>query len=268
MLDSLAGRTALVTGASRGLGVFIARRLAKERMHLVLSARDASKLEALRDELAKDGLDVRIVAADVRSAADRARLVEEAGAIDVLVNNAGLEITRAFLDQSEDDVAAQLETNLIAPIDLTRRVLPSLVARRRGAVVHVSSMSGKSPTPYNSIYAASKFGLNGFTSSIAIELEGTGVNAGVVCPSFVAEAGMWADTGLRAPAMMREVRPEAVADGVVAVIRGAEEVLVTPTPVRPLLALRELAPKLTGSLLKRMGVLATLEARAAHAAKR
>ena len=268
MLDVLEGRTALVTGASRGLGVFIARRLAKERMHLVLSARDASKLEALRDELARGGLDVRVVAADVRSAVDRARLVEEAGAIDVLVNNAGLEVTRAFLDQSEGDVAAQLETNLIAPIDLTRRVLPSLVARKRGAVVHVSSMSGKSPTPYNSIYAASKFGLNGFTSSIAIELRGTGVNTGVVCPSFVAEAGMWADTGLRAPAMMREVRPEAVADAVVAVIRGAEEVLVTPTPVRPLLALRELAPKLTGALLERMGVLATLEARAAHAAKR
>ena len=267
MLDVLSGRTALITGASRGIGVFIARRLARERMHLVLSARDASKLSPLRDELAREGVTVRVVAADVRSAADRERLVAEAGAIDVLVNNAGLEITRAFVDQSEEDVAAQLETNLIAPIDLTRRVLPGLVARRAGTVVHISSMSGKSPTPYNSIYAATKFGLNGFTSSIAIELEGTGVHAGVVCPSFVAEAGMWADTGLKAPAMMREVRPEAVADAVVAVIRGAEEVLVTPTPVRPLLALRELAPKLTGALLKRMGVLATLEARAAHAAK-
>jgi short-subunit dehydrogenase len=267
MLSTLRGHTALVTGASRGIGVFIARRLAREGMHLVLSARDEGKLTALRDELARDGTEVRAIACDVRSAADRERLVREAGAIDVLVNNAGLEITRAFVDQSEADVQAQIETNLIAPIDLTRRVLPALVAQRRGAVVHVSSMSGKSPTPYNAIYAATKFGLNGFTSSIAIELEGTGVNAGVVCPSFVAEAGMWADTGLRAPAMMREVRPEAVADGVVAVIRGAEEVLVTPTPVRPLLALRELAPKLTGSLLKRMGVLETLKARARHAEK-
>jgi short-subunit dehydrogenase len=131
MLHVLAGRTALVTGASRGLGVFIARRLAKERMHLVLSARDGRKLAALREELAREGLDVRIVAADVRSASERARLVEEAGAIDVLVNNAGLEVTRAFADQSEADVAAQLETNLVAPIDLSRRVLPasSRVAR-------------------------------------------------------------------------------------------------------------------------------------------
>ncbi|GAB4110710.1 MAG: SDR family NAD(P)-dependent oxidoreductase [Sandaracinaceae bacterium] len=265
MLSTLRDHTALVTGASRGIGVFIARRLAREGMRLVLSARDEGKLIALRDELARDGAEVRAIACDLRSAADRERLVREAGAIDVLVNNAGLEVTRAFLDQSEADVQAQIETNLIAPIDLTRRVLPALVAQRRGAVVHVSSMSGKSPTPYNAIYAATKFGLNGFTSSIAIELEGTGVNAGVVCPSFVAEAGMWADTGLRAPAMMREVRPEAVADGVVAVIRGAEEVLVTPTPVRPLLALRELAPRLTGSLLKRMGVLETLKARARHA---
>jgi short-subunit dehydrogenase len=146
-------------------------------------------------------------------------------------------------------------------------VLPGFLARRAGALVHVSSMSGKSPTPYNAIYAATKYGLNGFSSSIAIELEGTGVSTGVVCPSFVAEAGMWADTGLRAPSLMREVRPEAVADGVIAVIRGAQEVLVTPTPVRPLLALRELAPRLTGALLARMGVLATLEARAAHAAR-
>jgi short-subunit dehydrogenase len=74
MLHVLAGRTALVTGASRGLGVFIARRLAKERMHLVLSARDGRKLAALREELAREGLDVRIVAADVRSASERARL--------------------------------------------------------------------------------------------------------------------------------------------------------------------------------------------------
>lgn len=267
MLSSLQGATALVTGASRGIGVFIARRLAAEGMSLVLSARDASKLEKLRDELVAKGTKVRVVPCDVRSAADRARLVEEAGPIDVLVNNAGLEITRAFADQSEADVLAQIETNLIAPIELTRLVLPGLIAKRRGAVVHVSSMSGKSPTPYNAIYAATKFGLNGFSSSVTIELAGSGVHTGVVCPGFVAEAGMWADTGLRAPAMMREVRPEAVADGVVAVIRGAEEVLVTPTPVRPLLALRELAPKLTGSLLARMGVLDTLKARARHAAK-
>jgi len=267
MIGELAGRTALVTGASRGLGVRIARRLASERMNLVLAARDVSRLRELERELAASGLEVRVVACDVRSAADRERLLREAGAIDVLVNNAGIEVTRAFVDQSEAEVHAQIETNLLAPIELTRLFLPGLVARGRGAVVNVSSMSGKSPTPYNAVYAATKFGLNGFTASIAIELEGTGVVAGVVCPGFVAEAGMWADTGLSAPAMMREVSPEAVADGVVAVIRGAGEVLVTRSPVRPLLAFRELAPSIAGRVLKRMGVLATLEARAAHAGK-
>jgi short-subunit dehydrogenase len=262
MVDQLTGKRALLTGASRGLGVHIARGLAKEGIELALAARDTAKLEEVARECTALGVEVRVLRADVSIAADRERLIAEAGRIDILVNNAGVEITKALADQSEADVRAQIETNLTAPIDLTRRVLPAMLAQGSGVVVNVSSMSGKVATPFNCVYAATKHGLNGLSSSLDIELHGTGVHVGVVCPSFVAETGMWADTGLTAPAANREVRPERVVRAVLRVIRGESEVLVTPGPVRPLLALRELAPRAEGRLLRAMGIVRVLAQRA------
>jgi short-subunit dehydrogenase len=262
MFDQLKGTRALVTGASRGLGVYIARGLAKEGIELLLVARDENKLSSVAEECRALGVTVRVLGADVCRAEERQRLVQQAGDLDILVNNAGIEITRSLVDQSEDDVRRQIETNLVAPIELTRLFLPGMIARGRGVVVNVSSMSGKGATPYNSVYAATKHGLNGLSSSLDAELHGTGVHVGVVCPSFVAEAGMWADTGQTAPAAMKEVPPERVAKAVIRVIRGDAEVLVTPTPVRPLLALRALAPSIEGPLMRAMGITKVLAARA------
>ena len=262
MIQELRGSTALVTGASRGIGAFLAPRLAAEGMHLVLAARDAAKLDAVRAACDGQGVNVRVIAADVSVASDRERLIREAGDIDVLINNAGIEITRAVADQTAADISAQIATNLEAPIQLTRLALPRFLARGRGTIVNVSSMSGKSATPFNAIYSATKFGLNGFSASLRIELEGTGVHVGVVCPSFVGETGMWADSGLRAPAMMREVKPEKVFQAVLAVLRGAPEVLVTPGPIRPLLAFREIFPGVDAQVLRRLGVTEALKKRA------
>lgn len=259
---TLSGSTVLLTGASRGLGAVIAARLAAERANLVLAARDAQQLEGVRASCTAKGVIVRTVRADVAVAADRERLVAEAGAVDVLVNNAGIEVTEALHNQSLQEIDAQLATNLAGPIALTRLVLPGMLVRRRGVVVNVSSMSGKGATPFNSVYAATKFGLNGFTASLRLELEGSGVHAGTVCPSFVADTGMWAGTGLHAPRLLREVKPERVADGVLKVIRGAPQVLVTPGPIRPILALRELFPGIEGPALRGLGVLDTMRRRA------
>lgn len=265
-MQQLTGRTVLLTGASRGIGAVLALRLAQERSHLVLAARDAQKLDAVALRCTALGARVRVVAADVSRAEDRRRLVETAGDVDILINNAGVEATLALADQRREDVEAQILTNLLAPIELTRLVLPGMLARHSGVVVNVSSMSGKSPTPYNAVYSATKFGLNGFTASLRFELEGTGVHAGNVCPSFVGETGMFADTGLRAPALLREVRPDRVVDAVLTVIAGAREVLVTPGPIRPLLVLREIFPNLEGPILKRMGVIDLFRRRAQRAA--
>jgi short-subunit dehydrogenase len=261
----LKGSVVVLTGASRGLGERMALDLAGRGAHLVLSARDAAALEKVATACRAAGGEATIVAGDVSQATDRQRLVtaaEAVGPVDVLVNNAGIEIAVSVLDQREDDIDRQLQVNLSAPIHLTRAFLPGMLARRKGVVVMISSMSGKGPTPYNAIYAAAKHGMNGFTSSLRLELAGTGVHAGVVCPSFVAEAGMWSDTGLKAPAAMREVPPQKVVAAVRKVISGAAEVLVTPGPIRPMLALGQLFPALDTFVLSKMGIIRALQARA------
>ncbi|MFZ5477747.1 MAG: SDR family NAD(P)-dependent oxidoreductase [Myxococcota bacterium] len=252
----------LLTGASRGIGAAIARDFGAKKAHVVLVARDAAALERVAGEVRAAGGEATVVVADVTRAEDRDRLLAAAGEVDVLINNAGLEIAVALADQTAEDVERQLALDLHAPIELTRRVLPGMIARGRGAVVMVSSMSGKSPTPYNSVYAAAKHGLAGLVSSVRIELAGTGVNIGTVCPSFVADAGMWSDTGVKAPALMREVPLARVVEGVHAVVAGAGEVLVTPGPVRPLLALAVLFPGLHAPVLRWMGVMDALKERA------
>ena len=265
-MKNLRGANAILTGASRGIGPYIARVLAAEGVNLVLAARSAGQLEDTRRECESRGVRAIVVPTDVTSADDLRRLKEtaerELGSIDILVNNAGIEITKSVNDTSQEEVDAILRTNLDAPIRMTKLLLPAMLERRRGAIVNVSSMSGKSATPYNSIYAATKHGLNGFTDSLDMELDGTGVHTGVVCPAFVGAAGMWANTGETAPRMMREVSPEKVAVAVLKVIGGTTEALVTPGPIRLLLALQELAPSMKKPMLKRLGILKVFRDRA------
>lgn len=261
----MAERVVVVTGASRGIGVVIAEDLAADGGVIVLSARDEAGLKATAAKVEARGARAVVVPGDLTRPEDRARLLEAAqalGSVDILINNAGLEIAVAVLDQTEQSVERQVALNLLAPIHLTRAFLPGMIAAGRGAVVMISSMSGKSPTPYNAIYAATKYGINGFTASLRIELEGTGVHVGVVCPSFVKDAGMWSDSGVPAPAMMKEVSLEAVARGVRKVLGGRSEVLVTPTPVRPMLALGQFFPSIDGTALRWLGVLDALKERA------
>ena len=253
----------ILTGASRGIGVAIARALGARGAHVVLAAR--GELEQTAEAVRAAGGEATAVSCDVTRPEDRERLLEVAlagGPVTALVNNAGVEVPIAVVDQSAEQIDRQLAVNLQAPIHLTRQLLPHLVAQGRGAVVMISSMSGKSPTPWNAIYTATKHGLNGFTASLRIELEGTGVHAGVVCPSFVAGEGMWASTGVKAPLLLREVPLDAVVAGTLAVLDGASEVLVTSPLARPMLAMGQLFPSLDRRLLGALGVLDVLRARA------
>ncbi len=261
-MKDLRGANAIITGASRGIGPYIAKTLAAQGVNVALAARSAEKLEETRRACEALGVKAIAVATDVTSMDALRSLVATAerdlGAIDILVNNAGIEVKGTVADYTFEQVDGVLLTNLSAPIWLTKLVLPGMLARKRGAIVHVSSMAGKSAAPYNSIYSASKHALNGFSDSANYELDGTGVHMSVVCPGFVGEAGMWADRGGKAPRMMSEVSPQKVADGVLKAVRGAEQVLVTPGPIRPLLALAQLAPGLQKRIVKRMGVVTAM----------
>lgn len=184
MASRFAGRTVLITGASAGVGAAAARAFAAEGAQLVLAARDAGRLDELAGELG-----ALAVAADVSVPGQCRMLVEKAvearGGIDVLVNNAGCN-HRGSLDAIADtDLAQIIDTNLRAPILLTRLALPHLRAGG-GAVVNVASIAGQIPVPHEATYSASKFGLRAFTYALAEELRGSGVTVSAVSPGPVA----------------------------------------------------------------------------------
>jgi short-subunit dehydrogenase len=262
-MKDLRGGTALLTGASRGIGVHIARALANEGMNLVLAARSESGLRSVASEVGQLGASALVVPTDVSDDLARRALVAAAvaefGAIDVLVNNAGIENTVHYHEQSEAEIEQIVQVNLLGTMMLTRLALPAMVVRGRGHVVNVSSLAGKAGTPYEAVYSTTKHGLMGLTRSLRQEYSGAGVSASVICPGFVSEVGMYADsiaaTGVVAPRSIGTSRPEKVARAVIKAIKGDKpEIIVNPNAVRVLTTLAEASPTLGEWLMKRMGV--------------
>lgn len=277
-MRELEGRTAVVTGASRGLGRHIARALAAEGVDLGLVARSAGALERVASELGEaHGVAASPIPADlsdrreVEAAAGRAR--SELGAVDVLVNNAGLMTTHPFHLRDPDDIEKGVRVNLLAPLLLARHLVPEMVERGRGHVVNISSLAGKIGPPYEEVYGATKAGLIGFTQSLRREYRGTGVSASVICPGYVTGTGMYADvvdeTGVTAPERIGRATPAGVAS---AVLRGicddAPEIVVNSAPVRPLTVLSEVSPRLGEWLGRRLGVFRPFERGVEKAAER
>jgi len=248
-----------VTGGSRGLGPYIARALAHEGAKLTLTARSAASLREVAEELAGKATRVHPIAADVCDAGARRRLLEEAedalGPIDILVNNAGIEQIVAFTDLPPDRIEAMIDTNLVAPLILSRLVLERMIERGRGHVVMMSSLGGKKGSPYSATYAATKAGLIAWTSGLRIELQGTGVSASVICPGFVSEAGMFAERTQEAPRVLGTSTPEAVARAVLrAIQRDVFEIIVNPGPVRAMMVFEHLSPGFARWVLEKAGV--------------
>lgn len=253
-MENLEGRIALVTGASRGLGPTIALALARQGVQLALAARSQERLDAVASRItAITGVRAIGIPADVTSAGHREALVERAarelGPIDILVNNAGIERTEPFERSDPAAIASIIETNLVAPMLLTRALLPGMLERGRGHIVNVSSLAGKVGVPFEAPYCASKSGLIQFTESLRFEFAGRGVSASVVCPGFVGRAGMYAntvrETGVTASRLAGISTPADVARAVVRSIRhDIPEIIVNPGPMRLISTLAELSPRL------------------------
>jgi 3-oxoacyl-[acyl-carrier protein] reductase len=178
---SLEGKTALVTGASRGIGRAIATELAAGGAAVVIGYRSGKdEAEALAAELGG-----RAVQADVSSAEEAQRLVEEAGGLDILVNNAGLTRDGLLARMSDDDWRMVIETNLSSVFYTCRAVCRPMMKKRAGAIVNVSSIVGVHGNWGQTNYAASKAGIIGFTKSLAKELGSRNVRANVVAPGYV-----------------------------------------------------------------------------------
>jgi short-subunit dehydrogenase len=262
-VKELRNARAVLTGASRGIGVYIARALAAEGVNLVLAARSAPPIQELAQELTGQGVQALAIPLDVGDSAALdgfvTRCEAELGPIDILVNNAGVEQNGAFVDFSPAEIERMLHVDLTAPLLLTQKFLSRMLERGRGHIVNIASLAGKSATPYNVPYSAAKGGLIAFTHSLRAELRETGVSASVVCPGFVSEVGMYAnkkrDHALQEPAMLGTSSPEQVAAAVVRALRDdVLEILVNPGPMRLMQAVNQLFPEVGGWVVNRMGV--------------
>jgi short-subunit dehydrogenase len=258
-MRDLRGRSALLTGGSRGLGPHIARALAREGVNVALTARTADALGAVAEEVAGLGVRTAAIPADVADPNALQEMVERARAemqtIDILVNNAGVEQITPFAKLSPDSVESMIQINLIAPLLLTRLLLPEMAERGSGHIVTISSLGGKKGSPYSATYAATKAALIEWNSSIREEMRGTGVGASVICPGFVSEAGMFAVYGTRAPWIAGESTPEAVAAAVVRAIQGdVGEIIVNRGPVKLMMAVNAIHPGIMSWIFRASGL--------------
>ena len=183
--------TALITGASAGLGLEYARLFAADKHDLVLVARRKERLDALAAELAAaHGVKVHVVTADLMEPAAPQQIVDAVAALGVevesLVNNAGFGTNGPFWELDPAKERGMIEVNVTALVALTRAFLPGMVQRKRGRVLNIGSTAGFQPGPYMAGYYASKAFVNSFTEGLAYELRGTGVTATVSCPGATA----------------------------------------------------------------------------------
>jgi short-subunit dehydrogenase len=260
-LNDAKNLTVLITGASGGIGTYLTREFARRGANLALVAYPGVGLEDLKSEAQKTGCKAIAFSSDLRENEQCHSVVEqvlkEFGRIDILINNAGVEFTSFYHELPEDTVRSILRINLEAPMILTHLVLPTMLAKKSGCIINMSSLAGKSFPAFQEPYAATKAGLVGFTSSLRATYAGTGVSASVICPGFV-EAGIYErlkqKTGFAAPASFGTSQPQAVVRAVIrAIERDVPEIIVNPIPVRPLLALTALLPGLGEWLVRVMG---------------
>jgi 3-oxoacyl-[acyl-carrier protein] reductase len=186
----LQDKVALVTGASRGIGLAIARRLAVLGVKLAVCARDPANLETAARGLESQAIKVLAVPADVGRAADVSSLVQhieqKLGSVEILVNNAGIGSFASVQDASEVDWDTVLDTNLKSVFLLSKAVAPGMIKHRSGQIVNIASLAGKNTFAGGGIYCASKWGLLGLTGCLAEELRPYGIRVSAVCPGTVA----------------------------------------------------------------------------------
>jgi 3-oxoacyl-[acyl-carrier protein] reductase len=231
----LSGQKAVITGAGRGIGRAIAIRLAEMGATVLLVARNAGLLEALRTEITGAGGSAEAMPCDLRSPEAVATLGEHVredyGRCDILVNNAGVgNQGRPLHEMSVDDWDLLMETNLRGPFLMIRALAPLMIQAGRGHIVNISSLAGKNPLPNGAAYSASKWGLNGLTYSVAEELRPYGIRVSVVAPGSV-NTGFGRSDGGKDPAT--KIQPDDLAALVAMLVTQAPQSFISEVLVRP-----------------------------------
>ena len=246
---TISGRSALVTGATGGLGEAICRALTQRGARIVMSGRRAEVLEPLARELG-----ARPVVCDLAARADLESLLAQAGEVDILIANAGVPADGPIDEYTPEQIDRALQINLHAPILTAHALIPGMVERGSGHMVFMSSLSGKAATPGSALYSATKFGLRGFAAALRQDLWDTGVGVSAIFPGPIREAGMFAQAGVEMPAFAGTRSPRQVGRAVVrAIERNRGEIDVASPPLRWAGALAGVAPSAIAGLNRRLG---------------
>jgi 3-oxoacyl-[acyl-carrier protein] reductase len=231
--DVLAGKVALVTGASRGIGFAIARRLGQMGARVSICGRDLAKLDRSAAHLRGEGIETLAVQADVARGDQISSLVhktqQELGPIDILVNNAGIGLFGPFHEFGEADWDAVLDTNLKSVFLACRAVAPEMIRRQTGHIINISSLAGKNTFANGAIYCASKWGLMGLSGSMAEDLRGYGIRVSAICPGSVATEF----SGQGGKNSSKILQPDDVAHAVAALVTQASGSFISEVHIRP-----------------------------------
>jgi short-subunit dehydrogenase len=247
-LTSFDGLTALITGASSGIGRALALRVAGAGARVVLVARRVDLLEALAADIRRDGGQALVLACDV---ADREQVVAAAqqardrfGTIDVLVNNAGYGHHRRFVDWDLDDMERMMRVNYFGALYWTKTLLPSMIDRRRGWIVFVASVGGKLGVPEESAYAASKFAMVGLAEALSLEVEDCGVHVLTVCPGTIRTEFFDAEALERMPPVSRRmmVDADALVEAIIRALAKGKHEITFPRFIAAGYVVRAIAP--------------------------
>lgn len=233
----LAGKVAIVTGASSGIGAATAWELAQQGAQVVLAARRVNKLEEQAGKISAAGCHAVAMPMDVTDAAQVTRLIEQVverfGRVDILVNNAGVAWTKPFETISMEKITQVVNVNLLGVALMTSAVLPGMLERRHGTIISVSSVAGHMAV--DPLYSATKFGVRAFSLSLRRELAGRGVSVSVVSPGFIRTA-MSRNFRLPMPG------PELVARAIARLVVHPRREIVVPGYYRPLIAAEHAFP--------------------------
>jgi short-subunit dehydrogenase len=259
-LSSFRGVTALVTGASSGIGRALALRLAREGARVGLLARREAELEALAAEIRAGSGDALVLPCDVadREQAQEAcrRALAHFGCVDLLVNNAGYGHRRRFLDWDLADMERMLRVNYLGALYLTKELLPQMLERGRGWLVFMASVAGKIATPDESAYAASKFAMVGLAAALSLELEEAGVHVLTVCPGIFRTPFFDREALQRMPpvALRSMLEPERLVDAILAALAKGKRELTYPRRIAAGYLVQALAPGFMRRQVKRVTI--------------
>ncbi|WP_079509119.1 3-ketoacyl-ACP reductase [Mesobacillus jeotgali] len=221
-MESLKGKTALITGAGRGIGRAAAIALAKEGVNIGMIGRTLENLEKVTTELGEYGVEVSGAVADIadRESVEHAveHIKEELGTIDILINNAGIAKFGGFLDLDPQEWEQIIQVNLMGTYYVTRAVLPGMIERQTGDIINIASTAGQKGAPVTSAYSASKFGVLGLTESLMLEVRKHNIRVSALTPSTVA-TDLAIETNLTDGNPEKVMQPEDLAELMVAQLK-------------------------------------------------